>query len=134
MRGLELAERLVEADLLWALLGALARLLDLGAEPQLHLARCFLGEGDRDDFAEPRAALSHHHHDALDQHGRLAGAGRRFDHEGRVEFVEQLRARGLIARNLHGMPRNVRRSFNSARMPLRVRTRRRSSSGPQSAR
>jgi hypothetical protein len=53
--------------------GARARLLQLGAQPQLHLARRLVGERHREDAVEPDAAADERD-DARDQLGGLAGA------------------------------------------------------------
>ena len=59
----------------------LAGALDLGPQPQLHLAGRLLGEGHRDDAVERAHPLADKRDDPTDQCGRLAGSGRRFDEE-----------------------------------------------------
>ena len=63
------------------------------AQAELHLAGGLLGERDGDDAVERRRVpLRSTREDALDQRGRLAGAGGGLDDERRVEVVA-MRAR-----------------------------------------
>ena len=89
---------------------AFHRLAEHVAEPQLHLARRLVGEGDREDFAGSRATLAQDVGDARGQDARLAGAGPgQHQHRAlqrlhrlallRIEACEVLRAcRGACAR------------------------------------
>jgi hypothetical protein len=52
-----------------------AQLQEAGPHPRLHLRRRLLGEGDREDRLHRHAVVDHGAHEALDQHGGLAGAG-----------------------------------------------------------
>ena len=62
---------------------ALHRLAQHVAEPQLHLARGLVGEGDRKDFAGPRSPHAENVRDAAGQHAGFAGPGSR-QHEDRT--------------------------------------------------
>ena len=91
-----------------------ARLLDLRAEAELHLAGGLLGEGDGDERAQRGLARSQEREDALDERGGLAGAGRGLDDERGVEIVRDARA-GLVIDELcdsaHFCLRSSRRGF-----------------------
>ena len=63
-----------------------ARLLDLAAKAELHLAGRLLGEGHRDDPVERAGTRPDQTDDPADQRGGLAGARRRLDEEGRPEL------------------------------------------------
>ena len=65
-------------------------------KPQLQLARRLFGERHRDDVLDPRAAGGQHAQDALDEFGRLAGPGRRFDDQRVVERIGDVIAGVLI--------------------------------------
>ena len=76
--------------------GIRARPLEPLAQPQLQLAGRLLGERDRDDLADVRAPLGQDREDPVDELGRLAGAGRRFDDQRVVEAAgDGLARRGV---------------------------------------
>ena len=108
-----------------------SRLLDLEAQPQLHLAGRLLGERDRDGACERAAAASDQPDDATDQRCGLAGPGRRFDEEGRAEFGEDPRSRVRVSEVGHG---NARTALSGSRFPCGLRAERYSSYGPQTTR
>ena len=104
-----------------------SRLLDLEAQPQLHLAGRFLGEGDRDGPRERATPASDQPDDAADERGRLAGPGRRFDEEGRAELGKDPRSRVRVGEVGHGDARTALSGFEvllrlACRAVLLIRT------------
>ena len=78
------------------------------AEPQLHLARGLVGEGDGEDFAGPGAALAEDVGDAAGQHAGLAGAGARQHQHRAVQRFHRLALLGIEAGEIlrgRGRPR-----------------------------
>jgi hypothetical protein len=79
-RELELLERGVEPAPLGAACGGRrARELELGTQPQPHLARRLVRERERDDAVERRATAAQQRHDATHERRGLARARRRLD-------------------------------------------------------
>ena len=107
------------------------RLLDLEAQPQLHLAGRLLGERDRDGARERATAASDQADDAADQRRRLAGPGRGFDEECRAELGKDPRSRVRVSEVGHG---NARTALSGSRFPCGLRAERYSSYGPQTTR
>ena len=90
------------------------RAFELRAKTELQLARRELGERDRDDAGELRAAGDERRHHAADERGRLAGPRGRLDDERRVEvgrdagalrLIGERGRRGVRGRRAHGIPR-----------------------------
>ena len=67
------------------------------AEPQLHLARRLVGEGDGEDFAGAGAAHAEDVGDAAGQHAGLAGAGARQHQHRSVQRFHRLALFGIEA-------------------------------------
>ena len=76
---------------------ALDRLAQHLAEPQLHLSRRLVGEGDGEDFAGPGPALAEDVGDAAGQHAGLAGAGARQYQDRPVQRFHRLALLGIEA-------------------------------------
>ena len=106
--------------------------LDLGAA-ELQLTGGELGERDGDDAVERGPAGGERRDDAADERRRLAGPGRGFDDQRRVEVGRDAIALRLIGerRVAHGMPRSRARA---ARRSCGLRFWRTSSYGPQTDR
>ena len=119
--------------------------LDLGSQPELHLARGDLGEGHRHHPVEPPLAGSQHGQDAPDELRGLSGPGRRLDDQRGVEvggdplacLVIGDRRRSLggkgagLLEPAHSIPR---RRLRPARPFAGLRLVRNSSHGPQTGR
>jgi hypothetical protein len=99
-RDLELAEGAVQVGpLLRGGRAVVARLLQLGAQPELHLARGLLREGDRHDPLQIGDPRPQHGDDARHQHGGLAGPRRSLDDERALEILADAAARaGVVQR------------------------------------
>ena len=86
------------------------------AEPQLHLARRLVGEGDRQDLAGAGAAHAENMGDATGQHARLAGAGPRQHQDRSVQRFHRLALLGIEACEiLRGRSRPCARSNTASR-------------------
>ncbi len=79
---------------------AFDRLAQHLAEPQLHLARRLVGEGDREDLARPRPARAQDMGDPAGQHPGLAGAGPGQHQNRPVQRFHRLALLGIEAREI----------------------------------
>ena len=132
-RFFQLLERQVETRSAFAQrLCELARAFDFGAQPQLQLARRFLGERHRDDPRQLAAPRPDHRYDSIHQRGGLAGARCRLDHERDVEIVANPIAHRLVGNGCwiherHGIARSF---FSDLSRASGLILERRSSYGP----
>ena len=95
----ELRERQIQTPALSSIRsGAHPRVVQPFPQPELELAGGLLRERDGDDVADVRLALGDDVDDPPDERRRLAGAGRGFDDERRVESGGDERASVEIAR------------------------------------
>src|SRR5207249_4633232 len=101
---LEVAESRLEAGFLLAIEATRGpRVLDLRADPELHLSRRFLREGHRHDPVESSTSAADESDDSRDESGRFPRTGRRLDKESRVELLTDPPPVLSVGQRLRGM-------------------------------